>query len=114
MTIRFGLVAGEPRVPDCLLNHPSFPAETTTKMPFCHATSRAWINGSRCQGVAESVLKARSSTRTFIPSSFLCWTTQLTAAITWLMSERPWESATLTESRRASGAMPRKFRVSVE
>ena len=43
----------------------------------------------------------------FIPLSFLCATTQSMAAMTWETSVPPSAVATLSETMRASGAMPR-------
>jgi hypothetical protein len=43
----------------------------------------------------------------FRPGSCACWTTQSTAAITWLTSVPPSAVATLRETIRASGAIPR-------
>jgi hypothetical protein len=52
------------------------------------------------------------STRMFKPLVVLFWTTQSMAAMIWLTSAAPMASATLTETMRASGAMPRKLVVS--
>jgi hypothetical protein len=48
----------------------------------------------------------------FNPLVVLLATTQSMAAMIWLTSAAPMASATLTETIRASGAMPRKLAVS--
>jgi hypothetical protein len=58
------------------------------------------------------VPKERLRTRMLRPPVVLFWTTQSMAAMIWLTSAAPMASATLTETIRASGAMPRKSVVS--
>jgi hypothetical protein len=55
----------------------------------------------------------RFITRTFIPGSFACSTTQLMPPITWETSLLPRASATFTLTIRAPGATPMKFALSV-
>ena len=103
----YGSYAGSERPRPFPGPEPVLPAAATTTIPCFHACSAAYASGSTPYGWLESVPYERLITRMFMPGSCACWTTQSIAAITWVTSAPPSAAATLSETIRASGAMPR-------